>query len=68
MSLFKPRHPVTDTAGMEELHEIQLIKAITSSHIFIRISTYNKNMTERILGKLVTKRSKLYKTILFYNI
>lgn len=67
-SILESQHPVIDTSGNQDLHNNQLIKSIASAYCFIRISTCTKKVTERSLCKLITKRSKLHKTILFYNI
>lgn len=66
--MFSPKHPIVDSTGSEDLHEIQMIKIISSKYIKLRTLTYCKKMTERHLKDKGTSRAKLHKTILFYHV
>lgn len=47
-------------------HKIEIINHITRTYLNIRLHAYSKIMTSSIL-KTVSKRQKLTKTVLFYN-
>ena len=68
LQLFEPPHPVLESDGFEELHELQILKSIADVYANIRIVTYVKKATERQLGARLHLRQKLHKNILFANV
>lgn len=66
--LFESTHSVLDNTGAEDLHEIQLLKALVLSYCKCRIRSYTKKSTENFVGNRINSRQQLTKTVLFYNI
>jgi len=63
---FTPKHPVIDND--EDIHEMQLIKALVLAYANIRIPSYAKKRSLSHLGNRVNARQQLNKTVLFYNV
>lgn len=67
-SLFVPSHPITESLICSDLHETELLKFIANKYLQIRMSSFLKNYSQKLLGEIRTKRQKLHKTILFTHI
>lgn len=60
-------HPLVDT-DFKELHEIRIIKFISSAYLNLRIDTQCKKATSDYLGMKGSIRQKLHNLILFNNV
>ncbi|EZA47209.1 THAP domain-containing protein [Ooceraea biroi] len=66
--LFQPSHPIIDMDVCEDLHEIQMIKSLSTIYTNIRTATHAKKTTLRMLADRSTIRQKLHNMILFYHV
>lgn len=60
-------HPVQSLAT-ESKHELELIKCIAKRYLSIRLKTYAKEETLKIMGNRISMRQRLHNTILFSNV
>lgn len=68
LHLFKPIHPVSEEFASDDLHEIKLVKKISSLYLEIRIKTKAKKITEECQGTNASIRHKFNKLVLFKNV
>lgn len=68
LHLFKPIHPVLEEFACDDLHEIKLVKKISSLYLETRMKTKAKKMTEECQGTNASMRQKFNKLILFKNV
>lgn len=67
-SMIVPPHPV-NSFNCEIRHEIILLKFIANKYLTMRMSSYGKDKTLKVIGtSRATLRHKLHKTILFSNV
>jgi len=62
-----PIHPVIDTCTLE-LHEMKIVKFISSYHCTLRVHTQCKQLTQQKQGSKTSLRHKLNKLILFNHV
>lgn len=65
--LIDPPHPV-NSITCEDRHDVALVKCLINKYLNLRLTTYGKHKTLKIIGARATLRQKLHKTILFSNI
>ena len=62
-----PTHPVIDTCTLE-LHEMKIVKFISSYYCTLRVHTQCKQLTQQNQGSKSSLRHKLNKLILFNHV
>lgn len=61
-------HPTDDSVSCTDLHESKIVKLISNSFLSIRLRSYLKNVMDKKLSAIRSKRQKLHKTIIFNHV